>query len=145
MHRPFFPLAPWRAVAITTILLTTALHALTAHAGVTGVELPKHRPIPILTYHRFGHAPGDSVTVRVDSFVSHLRAIRHAGFQVVPLEQVLAWYRGDVNTLPERAVVITMGLSGILCVGHNMSLRSMYATQTESPIAGIARHPEGIN
>jgi len=108
MHRPFFPLAPWRAVAIITILLTTAFPALTAHAGVAGVELPKHRPIPILTYHRFGYAPGDSVTVRVDSFVSHLRAIRHAGFQVVPLEQVLAWYRGDVNTLPERAVVITI-------------------------------------
>jgi len=108
MHRPYLPSAPWRAAVIITIFASAALCALTTHAEVAGVERPEHRPIPILTYHRFALVPGDSMTVRIDNFESHLRAIHHAGFEVVPLEDVLAWYRGDENTLPERAIVITI-------------------------------------
>ncbi|WP_061958535.1 polysaccharide deacetylase family protein [Cupriavidus pauculus] len=71
-------------------------------------ELPSHRPIPILVYHRFADTVDDPMTVRLDNFRSHLRAIRHAGFRVVPLADVLVWYRGEPNALPERSVAITI-------------------------------------
>ena len=45
----------------------------------------------------------------------------------------------EVPCLTVAALGLSRGVSGILCVGHNMSLRRLYATQEEA-----AGHEPGV-
>lgn len=78
--------------------------------SITGADEEAASPqsVPVLVYHRFAATAEDSMTVRVDNFRTHLRAIEDAGFHVVPLTALLAWQRGAARILPARAVVITV-------------------------------------
>jgi peptidoglycan/xylan/chitin deacetylase (PgdA/CDA1 family) len=65
----------------------------------------------ILTYHRFGPALTDDMTVTTPVFESQLRLIQERGYRVVPLSALLASLSDSAAdagaALPERAVVLT--------------------------------------
>lgn len=94
----------WRALSSFALAASLAV----APPSIRADDSASHRPIPVLVYHRFASTVDDPMTVRIENFQSHLRAIRHAGFQVVPLESVVAWYQGERITLPERSIAIAV-------------------------------------
>ncbi len=64
-------------------------------------------PVPILVYHRFADRALDSMTVRSSLFAQHLATLQTLGAQPIPLSQWLAYRRGELSQLPERAVVLS--------------------------------------
>jgi peptidoglycan/xylan/chitin deacetylase (PgdA/CDA1 family) len=65
------------------------------------------REAVVLMYHRFGEDRHPSTSVRMEQFRSHLDHLDEGGFEVVPLEAVVAAARGG-EELPARAVAITI-------------------------------------
>ena len=61
----------------------------------------------MLTYHRVGGRAhdGDGLTVPADEFEAQMRHLRDAGYQVMPLDQLIAAVEG--GTLSRRAVSLT--------------------------------------
>jgi peptidoglycan/xylan/chitin deacetylase (PgdA/CDA1 family) len=62
--------------------------------------------IPILVYHRFGPTVADSMTVTTQVFESQLAAIRHGGYRVIPLRELVNAILSG-GSLPSHSVVIT--------------------------------------
>ena len=63
--------------------------------------------VPILVFHRFAAAAVDSMTVRVARFQAQLKVLENMGCNVIPLSDWVAWRRGERDSLPPRAVVLT--------------------------------------
>ncbi len=84
-----------RAAAIAVGLVLVCGAALSADEAV------------VLMYHRFGEDEHPSTSVRTDQFEAHLEYLEDAGYTVVPLGDVVAAIRGEVE-LPDRAVAITV-------------------------------------
>jgi peptidoglycan/xylan/chitin deacetylase (PgdA/CDA1 family) len=74
--------------------------------GVGAVDGTAERSLVVLMYHKVNDVLGNSVTVPVSLFDEQLAQLGELGYNPVPLEQVLAYYRHG-GTLPERAVLIT--------------------------------------
>lgn len=66
----------------------------------------------ILVYHRFADSKSvrdlDSTTVTMSLFRSQLKFFTDNGYRIVPMADVLAWLAGSQDTLPSRALVLTM-------------------------------------
>lgn len=62
--------------------------------------------IPILLYHRFGPTVADGMTVTTEVFESHLAYLREKGYTIIPLRQLVDYYRNKSSVLPSRSVVI---------------------------------------
>jgi len=61
----------------------------------------------ILVYHRFGAIVADSMTTRTTVFEQQLDALQRAGYEIVPLDQVLAGLHGAAP-MPDKALAITV-------------------------------------
>lgn len=61
----------------------------------------------ILVYHRFGETAVDSMTVRGRAFEAQLDWLAANGYQVIPLERLVAAIEKG-GRLPERSIVITV-------------------------------------
>lgn len=66
-----------------------------------------YEPPPILLYHRFGPTPADSMTVTDKVFLSHLDALKAAGYHVVPLRQIVEAALGG-KPMPSKSVAIVV-------------------------------------
>ncbi len=66
------------------------------------------RRVPILMYHSLTEDPSDlnGATIMADTFRSHLKALREAGYRSVSYEDLVRYVQNGVP-LPERPVVIT--------------------------------------
>lgn len=69
---------------------------------------PAGRSVPILVFHPFAGQAVDAMTVRTETLRAHLRVFEETGYQIVLPAQVLAWQAGGPDTLPPRAVVLTV-------------------------------------
>lgn len=65
------------------------------------------RLVPILLYHRFGPVARDAMTVRTAVFEAQLGYLKSHGYQIVPLQEVVAYIRGLGPPPPPRSVAIT--------------------------------------
>ena len=72
-------------------------------AAANGVQ----SKVPILVFHRFAAAAIDSMTVRVARFLAQLKVLENLACNVIPLSDWVAWRRGERDSLPPRAVVLT--------------------------------------
>jgi peptidoglycan/xylan/chitin deacetylase (PgdA/CDA1 family) len=72
-----------------------------------GLTAERYQTVPVLTYHQFAEKSTNKMTVSRDAFEAQMRLLKEKGYQVVSLEQLLAFldFRGQ---LPEKAVVITI-------------------------------------
>lgn len=86
-----------RTCAIT--LLLAGLIAPPVFAGDAAV---------VFMYHRFDEQQYPSTSIRSDQFRLHLEHLRKGGFNVIPLTELLAFLNGTADTLPEKAIVITI-------------------------------------
>lgn len=70
-------------------------------------ELNKSSVVSILGYHDFRERGGSPMMIAAPKFREQMQAIKDSKIPVIPLEDVMAWKRGEKN-IPEEAIVITM-------------------------------------
>lgn len=63
--------------------------------------------VPVLVYHNFDPVKKGSMTLSTARFESQLIWIKHHGYTVIPMRQLIAYLQGKINTLPAKSVVIT--------------------------------------
>lgn len=80
------------------------VHAV-AHAEL---HFDEPHPVPVLVYQRVADSLTDGMTVRTVNFASHLRTIQDLGCKVISLSHLMAYRLGHIQTLPPRAVVISI-------------------------------------
>jgi len=80
-------------------------------------KVPVH--VPILLYHRFEHAAGDSMTVTTALFEFQLKYLRNNGYKVIPIRELTDYYLGKGRAPHPRSVVITVD-DGHISVYRNM-------------------------
>lgn len=92
----------------TLFLLLLLFFWLPSAKGESNVLRQTHSPqkIPILLYHRFGPVAADSMTVTTPVFESHLKYLRENGYTIIPLRQLVNYYRKQGPPPPRRSVVI---------------------------------------
>jgi peptidoglycan/xylan/chitin deacetylase (PgdA/CDA1 family) len=69
-------------------------------------EHPAALSVPILLYHRFGPVVADSMTVTTKVFEWQVKYLKDNGYTVIPLRQLVDYYRERVPPPPARSVVI---------------------------------------
>jgi peptidoglycan/xylan/chitin deacetylase (PgdA/CDA1 family) len=69
-------------------------------------QTPTPQGIPILLYHRFGPVVADSMTVTTPVFESQLRYLSENSYTIIPLRQLVNYYRKQGLPPPRRSVVI---------------------------------------
>lgn len=86
-------------------------HALSLQAAT--LELKRDIPaasqgvnVPILLYHRMGPAVADGMTMKTTVFESHLKYLKDNGYKVIPLRQLVDWYRKKGPAPAPKSVVI---------------------------------------
>lgn len=68
---------------------------------------PRSRAM-VLCYHRFGDKPDkEGMTLKAADFEAQLQALKDNGIAVIPMEDFLAWRRGEKN-IPAKSTVITL-------------------------------------
>lgn len=83
------------------LFLAAMMGAALAHAQSAPVR------VPILVYHRFGARVTDSMTVRTAVFADQLRFLKEHHITVVPLSEVVRYFRNEAPPPPANSIVIT--------------------------------------
>ena len=62
--------------------------------------------VPILLYHRFGPTVADGMTITTPVFEAQMKYLHDNGYKVIPLRQLLEYYRGKGAAPGPKSVVI---------------------------------------
>ena len=62
--------------------------------------------VPILLYHRFGATVADGMTITTPVFAAQMKYLHDNGYKVIPLRQLVAYYRGTAAAPGHKSVVI---------------------------------------
>lgn len=62
--------------------------------------------VPILLYHRFGATVADGMTITTPVFEAQMKYLHDNGYKVIPLRQLVDYYRGKGHTPAPKSVVI---------------------------------------
>lgn len=73
-----------------------------------GLQAAATKEIPILCYHRFGPEVVDSMTLKTSVFIEQLEWLKTNGYSVIPLDTAMRYIKGEIKTIPPKAVVITV-------------------------------------
>jgi peptidoglycan/xylan/chitin deacetylase (PgdA/CDA1 family) len=60
-----------------------------------------------LCYHRFEEKPKDPLAITPAAFEAQLQALKDAGFTVIPMQDFLAWRRGE-KSIPDKSCLISI-------------------------------------
>ncbi len=89
---------------------TTAPAAVAATpAHVVGTAINKSAAVMVLCYHRLEEKPHpkDQLAITPQEFEKEMQQIKDAGFSVIPMQDFLAWRRGDKD-IPSKSCVLTI-------------------------------------
>ncbi|HEY5792586.1 MAG TPA: polysaccharide deacetylase family protein, partial [Chthoniobacterales bacterium] len=86
-------------------------------AAATPAPAPAAAPAPepidktaqavVLGYHRFENPPRDPLALSTAEFRQQMQALKDLGIAVIPMDDFLAWRRGE-KSIPARSAVITI-------------------------------------
>ncbi|UVA81952.1 polysaccharide deacetylase family protein [Pandoraea commovens] len=97
--------ARWLALSLSAVALLLGVPT-----GASAEQM--QHDVLILVYHRFTDGElvrePDSTTVSMRMFRTQLKFFTDNGYRIVPMADVLAWLTGSQDTLPPRALVLTM-------------------------------------
>lgn len=62
--------------------------------------------VPILLYHRFGATVADGMTMTTPVFAAQMKYLHDNGYKVIPLRQLVDYYRGKAPAPGPKSVVI---------------------------------------
>lgn len=60
-----------------------------------------------LCYHRFEDKPRDSLAITPAAFEQQMQALKDGGFTVIPMQDFLAWRRGE-KSIPEKSAIVSI-------------------------------------
>ena len=91
-------------------MVTFLLRAIILSALILGSSLPaaaaEQFRVPILLYHRFGATVADGMTITTPVFESQMKYLHDNGYTVIPLRQLVDYYRGKAPAPKPKSVVI---------------------------------------
>ena len=70
-------------------------------------SINQHAAVMVLCYHRFEDRPHDALAISPADFESQMQGLKDAGFTVIPMQDYLAWRRGDKD-IPAKSAVVTI-------------------------------------
>jgi len=86
----------FRFLAASILVLTCSLTAFCAESF----------RVPILLYHRFGATVADGMTITTPVFEAQMKYLHDNGYTVIPLRQLVEYYRGKAPAPKPKSVVI---------------------------------------
>ena len=106
--------APVVAPAGTTVASKSAVAPASAPAAATparpaSAAINKSAAVMVLCYHRLEPKPRpkDPLAITPDEFEKEMQALKDNNFSVIPMQDFLAWRRGDKD-IPSKCAVITI-------------------------------------
>ena len=103
LHKPEPPVV----VAATTPTPTPIPTPEPTPAPPVAPAINQHAAVMSLCYHRFEDRPHDALAISPADFESQMQQLKDAGFTVIPMQDFLAWRRGDKD-IPAKSVIITI-------------------------------------
>lgn len=82
--------------------------------------------VPILVYHHFKAVSHNSMTLSTKKFEEQLSWLRENHYNIVPLQMVVQYLQGKMNTLPPKPVVITVDDGGKTAYTYLLSIAEKY-------------------
>jgi peptidoglycan/xylan/chitin deacetylase (PgdA/CDA1 family) len=67
----------------------------------------KSAAVMVLCYHRFEDKPKDALAITPALFEEQMKALQDNGFSVIPMQDFLAWRRGDKD-IPAKCAIVTI-------------------------------------
>jgi len=67
----------------------------------------KHSNVVAFCYHRFEEKVHDSLAITPEEFEKQMQALKDNGFTVIPMQDFLAWRRGE-KSIPPKCAIITI-------------------------------------
>ncbi len=89
----------YRLIAKLFLIIIALLLPMSAYAAETF-------RVPILLYHRFGATVVDGMTITTPVFEAQMKYLRDNGYKVIPLRQLVDYYRGKAPAPGPKSVVI---------------------------------------
>jgi len=71
------------------------------------VAINRNASVIVLCYHRFEDHPKDDLAISPPEFEEQLKTLKEKGIEVIPMQDFLAWRRGEKN-IPAKSAVITI-------------------------------------
>lgn len=81
--------------------------AATAANAAAKPQFDQTANVMVLCYHRFEPKPKDGLAITAEEFDRQLGALKENGFSVIPMQDFLAWRRGE-KEIPKKSCVITI-------------------------------------
>jgi peptidoglycan/xylan/chitin deacetylase (PgdA/CDA1 family) len=70
-------------------------------------SINKNASVIVLCYHRFEDKPHDELAIAPTEFEQQMQALKDSGFSVIPMQDFLAWRRGEKD-IPAKCAIITI-------------------------------------
>ena len=93
--------------AATPVPTPAATPVVEATPAPAPVMIDKHASVVAFCYHRFEEKVKDSLAITPAEFERQMQALKDAGFTVIPMQDFLAWRRGEKN-IPQKCALITI-------------------------------------
>ncbi len=71
----------------------------------TPPPIDKTSQVIVFCYHRFEEKPKDSLAIKPSEFEAQMQMLKDHGIEVIPMEDFLAWRRGEKSIPPKSAVI----------------------------------------
>ena len=76
-------------------------------AGPPKVTVDPHAEVIVLCYHRLEGKAGGGLSIEPALFEEQMKKIKDSGIPVIPMQDFLAWRRGEKN-IPPKSIIITI-------------------------------------
>jgi peptidoglycan/xylan/chitin deacetylase (PgdA/CDA1 family) len=77
------------------------------HAGPPKISVDPHAEVVVLCYHRLEGKAGGALSIEPALFEEQMKKIKESGIPVIPMQDFLAWRRGEKN-IPPKSIIITI-------------------------------------
>jgi len=100
--------APTTATAAAAAATTAAQHeAASKPAAPPKPMVDPHAEVVVMCYHRLEGKAGGALSIEPALFEQQMQRIKDAGIPVIPMQDFLAWRRGEKN-IPPKSIIITI-------------------------------------
>ncbi len=76
-------------------------------AGPPKITVDPHAEVVVLCYHRLEGKAGGALSIEPALFEEQMKKIKDSGIPVIPMQDFLAWRRGEKN-IPPKSIIITI-------------------------------------
>lgn len=64
--------------------------------------------VSVLTYHNFDPSVPGNITISTEKFEAQVKWLKDNGYQIIPLQEAVAYLQGNTTSVPDKSVVITV-------------------------------------